>query len=116
MLDDWPRAASGPQRAGQVARLAETVKAAALPLLRGDLPEEEAWAGVQAISSQRSNGWPILAEFGVAGKGGSLIPLREPLENWGGNVAAVVAEKEHAEPLSSPLTGPPRLLRGRRRP
>eukprot|EP00969_Alexandrium_andersonii_P046803 2053765-Alexandrium_andersonii.AAC.1 len=45
---DWLRAAFDQQRAWRVARLAETVKAAASPLLRGNLRTEGAWAGVQA--------------------------------------------------------------------
>eukprot|EP00969_Alexandrium_andersonii_P166318 7348949-Alexandrium_andersonii.AAC.1 len=38
---DWLRAASDPQSAGRVARLAEAVKATASPLLRGNLVAEQ---------------------------------------------------------------------------
>eukprot|EP00975_Prorocentrum_lima_P040295 8462660-Prorocentrum_lima.AAC.1 len=50
---DWVRAAADPERAGRVARLAETIKAAASPSLQreqrgGLIVTEEAWAGMQA--------------------------------------------------------------------
>eukprot|EP00969_Alexandrium_andersonii_P002124 93079-Alexandrium_andersonii.AAC.1 len=67
---DWLRAASDPVRAGRVARLAVTIKAAASPLLRGNLVTEEAWAGMQAVKHMDT--WPLLAEFEVGDQGGKL--------------------------------------------
>eukprot|EP00969_Alexandrium_andersonii_P204843 9052721-Alexandrium_andersonii.AAC.1 len=65
-------------------------------MLRGSLVTEEAWAGVQAV--KQVDAWPLLAEFEVGDQGGKLFALREPLEKWDGNMAAVVACKEHTEP------------------
>eukprot|EP00969_Alexandrium_andersonii_P226276 9991780-Alexandrium_andersonii.AAC.1 len=86
-----------PQRAGRIARMAEAIRAAASPLLRGNLPTEEAWAGMQAI--KRKKAWPLLAEFEVGEQGGRLAALHEPLEKWDGTMAAVVTRGERTEPL-----------------